>query len=415
VVRRSLPLAAILALAMTWGVTPASATTLERFHVTQPYDYVEWSCGYPANVVGVVTDTVVIRADKRLADNVFVTDAYKFSETWTATDGRSVTLTGNALSKDLKAKPLGGTVYLFTFANPGQLFTISDSSGNVVARDRGFLSYTYTVDIATGEFTFLGTRIAGPHPSWPDFCRTLAPLIGTDSARYLTPRPLGSTSSSMGYYEYLPPSYSASEAKSPLLVAFNGYGENGDGTAGALPYLLNTGIPRFIDVGGWPTDRPLVVLAPQHVETPGLPCTTPDEIHDFIAYAVDRYNVDPARVYATGLSCGAIGTWQYLAEYGNEQVAAAIPIAGDGRGAWEAAGCGLASVPLWAFHGELDDVVSPQGSIVPMTNVQACPGVSPDRAKLTIYPGLYHDGWDQAYSGSLGDDIYTWMLGFSRP
>ena len=33
----------------------------------------------------------------------------------------------------------------------------------------------------------------------------------------------------------------------------------------------------------------------------------------------------------------------------------------------------------------------------------------------TTYPDLFHDGWDQAYSGSLGDDIYSWMLGFSLP
>ena len=47
-----------------------------------------------------------------------------------------------------------------------------------------------------------------------------------------------------------------------------GYDSNGN--------LLNTGIPRFIDVGGWPTSRPLVVLAAQHVEAaPGFdfqPC-----------------------------------------------------------------------------------------------------------------------------------------------
>ena len=33
----------------------------------------------------------------------------------------------------------------------------------------------------------------------------------------------------------------------------------------------------------------------------------------------------------------------------------------------------------------------------------------------TLLPDLTHDGWDQAYSGSEGDDIYTWMLGFSLP
>ena len=128
--------------------------------------------------------------------------------------------------------------------------------------------------------------------------------------------------------------------------------------------LLFAGIPRYINVGGWSTDRPFVVLSPQHVEeAPGFDfsscdgqpfggscnmqvqhdldhaspafCTTPDEVHDFIAYAVAHYNVDPARVYVTGLSCGAFGIWEYLAKYHDDlQVAAAVPIAGDGRPAW---------------------------------------------------------------------------------
>ena len=29
---------------------------------------------------------------------------------------------------------------------------------------------------------------------------------------------------------------------------------------------------------------------------------------------------------------------------------------------------------------------------------------------LTVYPGVGHDAWDHAYSGSQGQDIYTWML-----
>ena len=63
---------------------------------------------------------------------------------------------------------------------------------------------------------------------------------------------------------------------------------------------------------------------PQRSASPAF-CTTPDEVHDFIAYAVAHYNVDPKRVYVTGLSCGAFGTWEYLAKYGDEQVAAAVP------------------------------------------------------------------------------------------
>ena len=96
-------------------------------------------------------------------------------------------------------------------------------------------------------------------------CKAVAPLVGGDSARYLTPRPIGSTSLDLGFYEYLPPSYSGAGSGSPLLVALNGYGETADGPS-APPVARVGRYPRFIDVGGWPTDRPLVVLAPQHVE-----------------------------------------------------------------------------------------------------------------------------------------------------
>ena len=290
---------------------------------------------------------------------------------------------------------------------------------------------------------FVAMLVALVSTSTSASCKAVAPLTGTDSARYLTPRSIGSTTFPMGYYEYLPPSYSESGAGNPLLVALHGYGQTGDGTPDGLHNLLGDGIPKSIDGGGWPIGRPLVVLAPQHVEEPpgfdftpchgvmwdgscsmqlqhdrnhASPafCTTPDEVHDFITYALAHYNVDPERVYLTGLSCGAFGGWEYLAKYGDEYVTAAVLIAGEGRPAWHIAGCHLGSVPLWAFHGKLDDVVNPQGSIEPMTNLAACPGVPANRARLTVYPDLPHEAWDPAYSGSRGDDIYTWMSAFSR-
>ena len=240
--------------AMTWVGTPASATNVERDTYTQPYDYVSWDCGYAMRVVGVESHKVEVRTDNKIDGNVFVTDNYEFKEVWTAADGRSFTLSGNALAKDLKAEPVGGSVYQFTFHQSGQPSVVTDSSGAVVYRGRGNISFDYTIDLADGTFTLLGARVSGPHPLFDaDLCKAVAPLVGTDSARYQTPRPLGSTDSAMGYYEYLPPSYSEAGSQSPLLVAFNGYGENGDGTPEGLGNLLITGIPRFIDVGGWPT------------------------------------------------------------------------------------------------------------------------------------------------------------------
>ena len=145
-------------------------------------------------------------------------------------------------------------------------------------------------------------------------------------------------------------------------------------------------------------------------------CTTPDEVHDFIDFAVAHYNVDPSRVYLTGLSLGAFGIWEYLAKYQGElQAAAAVPIAGDGRPGSAPSYCGLGSTPIWAFHGAFDDVVDPLGSIELMTALAECPGVPAEEAKLTVYPDRDHNSWDPAYAGAYGDDIYAWMLGFSHP
>ena len=259
--------------------------------------------------------------------------------------------------------------------------------------------------------------MSGPHPSFDiDLCKLVEPLTGGDSAQYLTQRPIGSTESTMGYDEYLPPSYDPKGDPSPLLLFFHGAGESGDGSAEALSHLVGAGIPKYINVGGWPTDRPFVVLAPQHFDPgtfdfstcDGLPwggscgmqlqhdlghdstsfCTTPDEVHDFIDYAVAHYNVDPTRVYLTGLSCGAYGIWEYLAAHGaDNKVAAAVPIAGDGRPGSSDDYCKLDTTPIWAFHGLLDDVVNPDGSIVPMTALQGCPGVDAQRGDADYLPG----------------------------
>jgi predicted peptidase len=342
---------------------------------------------------------------------------------------------------------IGGSLYAFEFHENGQPFVITDSDGDVISRDRGNLTGNYTFDFADGAFEFEGFQLHGPHPMFDvDLCQTVAPLTGiSDSSQYQTLRPIGSTDSPAGYTEYLPPSYTSTGAPSPLLLFFHGYGETGDGSPEAVERLLFAGIPKYINVDGWPTDRPFVVLAPQHVEEPpGFDfsscdgatfggscnmqvqhdlgnvqpafCTTPDEVHDFIDYAVAHYNVDPSRVYITGLSCGAYGIWEYLAtDAGSVKAAAAVPIAGDGRPAWSPSYCGLGETPLWAFTGLLDDTVDPDGSIEPLTALQACPGVPADEAKLTVYPDRDHNSWDPAYGGANGDDIYAWMLGFSNP
>ena len=148
---------------------------------------------------------------------------------------------------------------------------------------------------------------------------------------------------------------------------------------------------------------------------PGSLCFTPTEIATFLSYAIATYDVDPKRVYLTGLSCGAFGAWEYLSTCGDDHVAAVVPIAGEGRPAAASAGCARGAVPIWAFHGLVDDLVNPAGSNEPVAQLQSCPSPPANDARLSTYPDADHDSWTRTYAIGADDDIYTWMLGHQTP
>jgi predicted esterase len=250
-------------------------------------------------------------------------------------------------------------------------------------------------------------RDAGP----PDPCRLTVevPAGCTGTACRQVQRPMGTTCSTLGYLEASPVDY-GTRGPVPLLVFLHGRNEAGNGTT-ELERIDNAGLARLIASGGWDASRPFLVLSPQHSGA-GV-CFAAEELHDFLDFAVRAYDVDRARIYVTGLSCGAIGLFSYLGRYTDTQgVAAVVPIAGDGRGPWSAAGCAMGRVPIWAFHGDADDVVSVEGTRVPVTGLQGC-DPRPD-VEMVIYPGVGHDSWSRTYDGSGGHDIYAWLLAHTR-
>lgn len=221
----------------------------------------------------------------------------------------------------------------------------------------------------------------------------------------LTARARGTTEADNGFLEYLPRGY-GDGARRPLLVFWPGIGENGNGRD-ELPLVATVGPPRLVSEGAWPDGRDWVVLSPQH-HTRG--CPTSSEIRNFFDFAISAYDVDPDRVYLTGLSCGAIGGWSYLFEHRDAQVAAAVLIAGSAGRAVLDAQC--IDVPVWAFHGDADGSVPVEGSLQAMAALTDCP--NPDQRRLTIYEGVEHDSWTQTYDGSAGHDIYAWLSQFRR-
>ncbi len=234
--------------------------------------------------------------------------------------------------------------------------------------------------------------------------------VGRASNRQ-TPRPIGSLDGNeAGYWEYLPPHYGNGELY-PLLVFRHGYGQNGNGTTD-LPKVLKHGPPMLIATDQWPEDRKFVVLSVQHASG----CPPAQETDDFLAFALGHYDIDPKRVYFTGLSCGANGGWSYLGEHTDEVVTAAVLIAGDGRPAFANAGCNLGKLAIWAFCGEADPVVNPQGSIATIKSLQACTDPPAVDARLTTYPGVGHNSWTMTYDlSNPAYDIYAWMMTHSKP
>ncbi len=111
-----------------------------------------------------------------------------------------------------------------------------------------------------------------------------------------------------------------------------------------------------------------------------------------------------SRVYLTGLSMGGYGSWNLGAAY-PDLFAAVAPICGGGVASEVA---GLKGVPVWAFHGELDDVVWPHRSSDMVSALQKAGG----DAKLTMYPDLQHDSWTATYSNT---ELYDWFLAHEKP
>jgi uncharacterized repeat protein (TIGR02543 family) len=262
------------------------------------------------------------------------------------------------------------------------------------------------------------------------------------AAGLLTPRPLGTTAAKNGYWEYLPSGYGDGTLR-PVLVFLPGSGENGSGDPADLVELAeNSGGPltliynnQWVGLNGTSS---FVVLSPQHDPSKGGSlaesglCPGADEIRNFMAFAQSQYQVDPSRIYLTGLSCGAIGSEEYFAEYGGENVAASVLIAGYATTMWDYTQIeslfpsyefapfyvwqcqlvtGSRGVALWDFHGSADANVDPAWDNMTMPLFMACPQPRLD-VEYTVYPGAPHEVWGQTYDLSSDNQIYTWLLQF---
>ena len=66
-----------------------------------------------------------------------------------------------------------------------------------------------------------------------------------------------------------------------------------------------------------------------------------------------KYSLDADRIYVTGHSSGAAGTWDIVSRRALDRLAAAIPVTGTNDPSRAFA---IAKLPLWVFHGAKDEI-----------------------------------------------------------
>lgn len=201
----------------------------------------------------------------------------------------------------------------------------------------------------------------------------------------------------LDYLLYLPADYKPDgDKKWPVIMFLHGAGERGTDIAKVKVH----GPPKLLAAKTDLAVKDFIVISPQ---CPPNKWWQPDELMALLDEVAAKHNVDPERIYLTGLSMGGFGTWEIAARYAN-RFAAIAPICGGGnpRRVRE-----MKNLPIWVFHGEKDPVVAISQS-EEMVEALKKAGADP---KFTRYPEAAHDSWTETYNNP---ELYKWFLEHKR-
>ncbi|HTE12682.1 MAG TPA: PKD domain-containing protein [Chitinophagaceae bacterium] len=242
----------------------------------------------------------------------------------------------------------------------------------------------------------------------------------------------------IGFLEFRPSDYGSQ--KHPLIIFLHGVGERGNGTSqvgivayNALPLYCANGATMRFTVGGQTSS--FVVLSPQLSTQYGYWPTY--YVKEMIKYAKANLQIDPNRIYVTGLSLGGGGVWRVITDTENfdntfdASIAAVAPICGT-QEENDFNYCNTVAanhLPIWAFHC-MDDVNVGVSATQHAEILSKNCGVTP-ASKFTYYQAGGHGGaWVNAYdtghitrtvsvNGNLSGftaspNLYEWFLSQTR-
>ena len=154
----------------------------------------------------------------------------------------------------------------------------------------------------------------------------------------------------------------------PMIIQLHGAGERGGGED-----LEKAEIHGLANILTETREEDCVLIEPRCPEGSFWVAMLP-ELKQFVCRMIEAYACDPDRVTLTGLS---------------------MP--------WNAE---VLTMPVWAFHGALDDVVPLTETVDMVKAIQRAGG----NARLTVFGDCGHDAWTYAYDEML----LQWLLAQKR-
>lgn len=209
-----------------------------------------------------------------------------------------------------------------------------------------------------------------------------------------------SVQAALDYFLYLPEGYEQ-QANWPLLLFLHGGGERGSD----LERVKNHGIPRLVAEGA---QFPFVMIAPQCP----LEYRWSDQVDSLAALlesTIHCCQIDPKRVYLTGMSQGGCGAWHLAMRYPH-LFAALVPVCGyrPYTYGYKEKAFPLKNIPIWAFHGVQDEIVE-VGETEKMVAALHEHGAD---VRYTPLPEANHQQcWEQVYAMP---ELYEWLLRQSK-
>ncbi|MDO4543760.1 MAG: dienelactone hydrolase family protein [Clostridia bacterium] len=224
----------------------------------------------------------------------------------------------------------------------------------------------------------------------------LAPTLELDGS--MTQQVFSASEGDLSYWLYTPENAAVGM---PLIIYLHG----GSGKGSDLDMLVqNNGFPKYLQ-DGLLGEVPAFVIIPQLSEDSRGWVDIKDSVYGLVDYACKHYLIDSEKISLTGHSMGGTGTWQLALD--NPSLFSRIaPLSGSVQTTEENLEA-LKNLPVRAFVGSEDNIVSPNSSIQFIENLRR---INPN-AEVTSFSGAGHSDVPALVYLDSEIGLIDWLIG----